>query len=82
MKGAFEERAIELGEYIIQSGATVRSTAKAFHISKSTVHKDVSERLKIIEPQLYIKVKKVLETNKAERHIRGGIATKIKYMKK
>ncbi len=82
MKGAFEERAIELGEYIIQSGATVRSTAKAFHISKSTVHKDVSERLKIIEPQLYIKVKKVLETNKAERHIRGGMATKIKYMKK
>lgn len=82
MKGAFEERAIELGEYIIQSGATVRATAKKFHISKSTVHKDVSERLKIIEPQLYIKVKKVLDTNKAERHIRGGMATKIKYSKK
>ena len=82
MKGAFEERAIELGEYIIESGATVRATAKKFHISKSTVHKDVSERLKTIEPQLYIKVKKVLDTNKAERHIRGGMATKIKYSKK
>ncbi len=82
MKGAYEERAIELGEYIIQSGATVRATAKEWGISKSTVHKDVSERLKTIEPQLYAKVKKVLETNKAERHIRGGMATKIKYMKK
>ena len=82
MKGAYEERAIELGEYIIQSGATVRATAKAWGISKSTVHKDVSERLKTIEPQLYAKVKKVLEINKAERHIRGGMATKIKYMKK
>ncbi len=82
MKGAYEERAIELGEYIIESGSTVRATAKAFNISKSTVHKDVSERLKTIEPQLYAKVKKVLETNKAERHIRGGLATKIKYMKK
>ncbi len=82
MKGAYEERAIELGEYIIQSGATVRAAAKAWGISKSTVHKDVSERLKTIEPQLYAKVKKVLEINKAERHIRGGMATKIKYMKK
>ena len=82
MKGAYEERAIELGEYIIKSGATVRATAKSWGISKSTVHKDVSERLKTIEPQLYAKVKKVLEINKAERHIRGGMATKIKYMKK
>ena len=82
MKGAYEERAIELGEYIIQSGATVRAAAKAWGISKSTVHKDVSVRLKTIEPQLYAKVKKVLEINKAERHIRGGMATKIKYMKK
>ncbi len=82
MKGAYEERSVELGEYIIQSGATVRATAKAFNISKSTVHKDVSERLKTIEPQLYAEVKKVLDINKAERHIRGGMATKIKYMKK
>ena len=81
MKGAYEERAIELGEYIIESKATVRAAAKAFHISNSTVHKDVAERLKTIEPQLYREVKKVLETNKAERHIRGGMATKNKYMK-
>ncbi len=82
MKGAFEERAIELGKYIIESGATVRTAAKKFHISKSTVHKDVAERLKTIEPQLYAQVKEVLDTNKAERHIRGGMATKIKYSKK
>ena len=82
MKGAFEERAIELGQYIIKSGATVRATAKVFHISKSTVHKDVAERLKTIEPQLYVQVKSILDTNKAERHIRGGLATKIKYSKK
>ena len=81
MKGAFEERAIELGQYIIKSGATVRATAKVFHISKSTVHKDVAERLKTIEPQLYVQVKSILDTNKAERHIRGGMATKRKYCK-
>ena len=79
MKGFVEQRAVELGEYIIQSKATVRKTAKKFGISKSTVHKDVSERLKKVNPQLYRKVKGVLEINKAQRHIRGGMATRRKY---
>ena len=79
MKGFIEQRAVELGEYIIQSKATVRKTAKKFGISKSTVHKDVSERLKKVNPQLYRKVKSVLEINKAQRHIRGGMATRRKY---
>ena len=64
MKGFVEQRAVELGEYIIQSKATVRKTAKKFGISKSTVHKDVSERLKKVNPQLYREVKSVLEINK------------------
>ena len=80
MKGIVEERAAMLGEYIIETGATVRSTAKKFGISKSTVHKDVSSRLKKINPSLYGEVKKVLEINKCERHIRGGMATKNKYL--
>ena len=80
MNGLVEQRAVELGEYIIESRATVRSTAKKFGISKSTVHKDVSQRLKTINPSLYLKVKKVLDVNKAQRHIRGGMATKEKYM--
>lgn len=79
MKGFVEQRAVELGEYIIQSKATVRKTAKKFGISKSTVHKDVSERLKKVNTQLYRKVKSVLEINKAQRHIRGGMATRRKY---
>ena len=79
MKGFVEQRAVELGEYTIQSKATVRKTAKKFGISKSTVHKDVSERLKKVNPQLYRKVKSVLEINKAQRHIRGGMATRRKY---
>lgn len=79
MKGAVEERAVELGEYIIENNATVRAAAKKFHISKSTVHKDVSDRLKIVNPQLYRQVRCVLEINKAQRHIRGGIATREKY---
>ncbi|MDR3645367.1 MAG: sporulation transcriptional regulator SpoIIID [Clostridia bacterium] len=79
MKGIVEERAVELGEYIIEHEATVRSTAKKFGISKSTVHKDVSERLKKLNPQLYIEVKHILDINKAQRHIRGGMATKRKY---
>ena len=79
MKGFVEQRAVELGEYIIQSKATVRKTAKKFGISKSTVHKDVSERLKKVNPQLDRKVKSVLEINKAQRHIRGGMATRRKY---
>ena len=82
MKGAYEERAIELGEYIIKSGATVRATAKAWGISKSTVHKDVTERLAALDPVMAKKVHYILDTNKAERHIRGGLATKIKYSKK
>ena len=79
MKGFVEQRAVELGEYIIQSKATVRKTAKKFGISKSTVHKDVSERLKKVNPQLYREVKSALEINKAQRHIRGGMATRRKY---
>ena len=70
-----------LGEYIATSGATVRATAKVFKISKSTVHKDVTERLKKEDPVLYKEVKKVLEKNKQDRHIRGGIATREKYKK-
>lgn len=79
MKGAVEERAIELGEYILENKATVRAAAKKFHISKSTVHKDVSDRLQTVNPQLYSEVRQVLEINKAQRHIRGGIATREKY---
>lgn len=79
MKGAVEERAIELGEYILQHNATVRAAAKRFHISKSTVHKDVAERLQTVNPQLYGEVRHVLEVNKAQRHIRGGQATRRKY---
>ena len=80
MKGIVEERAIELGEYIIESKATVRKAAKKFGVSKSTVHKDVAERLKYVDPQLYKRVKTVLEINKAQRHIRGGLATKQKLL--
>ena len=80
MRGAVEDRATLLGQYIVESGATVRATAKKFHISKSTVHKDVSERLRTVSPQLYVQVKAVLDLNKAQRHIRGGQATKEKYM--
>ncbi len=79
MNNRLEQRAVILGEYIIENGATVRSAAKKFGISKSTVHKDVSERLKREDPMLYAQVKKVLEINKKERHIRGGLATKRKY---
>ena len=80
MKDYIEKRAVELAEYIIENNSTVRAAAKKFHISKSTVHKDVSERLIKINPALAEKVHKVLEENKAERHIRGGLATKEKYM--
>jgi putative DeoR family transcriptional regulator (stage III sporulation protein D) len=76
-----EERAVELGEYIIKNQATVRSTAKIFGVSKSTVHKDVSERLKELNKNLYYEVKNILEINKSQRHIRGGLATKKKYLK-
>ncbi|MCL2487648.1 MAG: sporulation transcriptional regulator SpoIIID [Oscillospiraceae bacterium] len=79
MKSCVEERAVELGEFIIENNATVRAAAKKFHISKSTVHKDVSDRLKTVNPYLYGQVRVVLEVNKAQRHIRGGIATREKY---
>lgn len=79
MKQSVAERATLLGEYIKNHGATVRSTAGVFHISKSTVHKDVTERLKTRDPELYSEVKKILEINKSERHIRGGMATRRKY---
>ncbi len=72
-------RAVALGQFIVENNATVRSTAKKFGISKSTVHKDVSERLKVEDISLYKQVKAVLEINKQERHIRGGLATKEKY---
>ncbi len=78
---SIEERAIDLAKYIIDSKDTVRGTAKKFGISKSTVHKDVSERLKKINPILAKQVRKILDENKAERHIRGGMATKLKYEK-
>ena len=81
MKELVEARAVELGEYIIESQATVRKAAKKFGISKSTVHKDVSQRLKYVNPELYHEVKTVLEINKVQRHIRGGMATKRKYQK-
>ena len=73
------DRVIKEGEYIVKTGATVRETAKVFHFSKSTVHKDVSYRLYFIDINLYRKVKKILNINLAERHIRGGEATKRKY---
>lgn len=79
MKSNIEERACDLAAYIIESKATVRSAAKKFGISKSTVHKDLSERLEQINRPLYLEVKEVLEFNKAERHIRGGLATRLKY---
>lgn len=79
MKGAVEERAIVLGEYILENKTTVRAAARRFHISKSTVHKDVSDRLKSVNPALYGQVREVLEINKAQRHIRGGLATREKY---
>ena len=78
---SIEKRVILLAHYIIDSKDTVRGAAKKFNVSKSTVHKDVSERLKEISPSLYDEVRKVLNENKAERHIRGGMATKLKYIK-
>lgn len=79
MKEYIEERAIELANYIIEKKTTVRAAAKKFGISKSTVHKDVTERLAQVNPGLSNEVRDVLEENKAERHIRGGQATKAKY---
>lgn len=81
MQKPIEERACELAVYVIDNNATVRAAAKHFHISKSTVHKDLTQRLPIINPLLFSKVRLILEKNKAQRHIRGGMATKMKYMK-
>ena len=77
-----EERAKILATYIIENKSTVRQAAKKFNLSKSTVHKDISERLEKVNPSLAIEAKKVLEINKSERHIRGGMATKMKYKEK
>lgn len=74
-----DDRATKLGEYIVENKATVRCAAKQFGVSKSTVHKDVSQRLKYIDRGLYRDVKNILAVNKAQRHIRGGMATKKKY---
>ncbi len=76
---SIEERAVNLAQYIIDSKDTVRGAAKKFGVSKSTVHKDVSERLLKINPILAHEVRQILDENKAERHIRGGLATKMKY---
>ncbi len=81
MKGLVEQRAIELAEYIIENKSTVRAAAVKFGISKSTVHMDVANRLKKLNPILYQNVREILDLNKAERHIRGGLATKEKYSK-
>lgn len=81
MKTAVEQRAVELAEYIIENKTTVRDAARKFGVSKSTVFVDVSERLKKLNPGLYCDVRKVLDINKAERHIRGGMATKQKFSK-
>lgn len=80
MKGNIEERACALACYIIEHRTTVRAAAKVFGVSKSTVHKDLSERLPGFNRPLYLQVKAVLDENKAERHIRGGIATRQKYL--
>ena len=80
MKEYIEERAISIANYIIDSNATVRQTAKNFGVSKSTVHKDVTDRLMQINPALAKQARQVLDVNKSERHIRGGLATKEKYL--
>ena len=82
MKEYIEERVLLIAKYIIDNNATVRQAAKYFGISKSTVHKDTTERLEQINPTLAIEARKVLNLNKSERHIRGGLATKEKYLYK
>ncbi len=79
MKDYIEDRVLEVAKYIIESKATIRRTAKVFGVSKSTIHKDMTERLPIINPLIASEAKTILDTNKAERHIRGGRATKMKY---
>lgn len=79
MKGIVEERAVELAEYIVENKTTVRAAAKQFGVSKSIVHMDVARRLRSLNPQLYSEVREILDINKAQRHIRGGLATREKY---
>ena len=79
MKGNPEERAIALGQFVVETGATVRSAAQNFGVSKSAVHKDITTRLERQNRALYREVQRVLRTNKAERHLRGGMATRHKY---
>ena len=81
MKDYLKERVLELAEYILENKATVRKTAKVYNVSKSTVHKDITERLYEINPTIAENVHNVLNQNKAERHIRGGLATREKYLK-
>ncbi len=82
MTDTIDERACQLAVYMIQTGATVRAAAKHFGISKSTVHKDLSQRLQRCNKSLYLQVRQILDINKAQRHIRGGMATRAKYKKK
>lgn len=82
MKRELEERACELAVYMIETGATVRATARHFGISKSTVHKALTEQLRLCNYPLYTQVRQVLDKNKQERHIRGGLATRQKYLRK
>ena len=82
MTDTIDERACQLAVYMIQTGATVRAAAKHFGISKSTVHKDLSQRLQRCNKSLYLQVRQILDINKAQRHIRGGMATREKYKKK
>ena len=82
MQNYIEERTIELAHYIIENKVTVRAAAKKFGISKSTVHKDITERLQKINPSMASEAKKILDENKSQRHIRGGIATRNKYKNK
>ncbi|MGL4774474.1 MAG: sporulation transcriptional regulator SpoIIID [Clostridium sp.] len=79
MKDYIEERVLEVAQYIIESQATIRKTAKEFGVSKSTIHKDMTERLPKINPAIAEQAQNILELNKSERHIRGGKATKLKY---
>ncbi|MFX0548282.1 sporulation transcriptional regulator SpoIIID [Hathewaya histolytica] len=79
MKDYIEERVLEVAKYIIESKSTIRKTAKVFGVSKSTIHKDMTERLPKINPQIADEAKYILEVNKSERHIRGGKATQLKY---
>ena len=80
MRDYIEERAVETAIYMIETKATVRQTAKKFGVSKSTVHKDLTSRLVLVNPQLAAEARKILDVNKSERHIRGGMATREKYL--